>query len=110
MSSWIIILGMGLITHSQRLSMILTSGRLTIGEPLKRALRFAPPAVLSAIILPEMLQPGGRLDFSLGNERLLAGLVAIAVSWRTRNMVLTVVIGMVTLWILQFINRSLLGM
>ncbi|MFN2223793.1 MAG: AzlD domain-containing protein [Candidatus Promineifilaceae bacterium] len=109
MSDWIIILGMGLITHSQRLSMIITSGRLTISEPLRRALRFAPPAVLSAIILPEMLQPGGQLDFSLGNERLLAGLVAILIAWRTKNMVLTVAIGMVTLWILQFINQALFG-
>jgi branched-subunit amino acid transport protein len=107
MNDWLIILGMGLITHSQRLSMILTSGRLTISEPLKHALRFAPPAVLSAIILPEMLQPGGQLDFSLGNERLLAGLIAIIIAWRTKNMILTVVIGMVSLWILQFINQTL---
>jgi branched-subunit amino acid transport protein len=105
MSDWIIILGMGLITHSQRLSMILFSGRLAISEPFKRALRFAPPAVLSAIILPEMLQPGGQLDFSLGNERLLAGLAAIIVAWRTRNMILTVAIGMVILWILQFLSQ-----
>ena len=33
----IIIVGMGLITHAIRLSMILTSGRLSIGEPLRRA-------------------------------------------------------------------------
>jgi branched-subunit amino acid transport protein len=100
MSDWIIVLGMGLITFGLRLSMIVGSGRLTISEPLQRALRYAPAAVLSAIILPEMLQPGGTLDVSLGNARLLAGLMAIAVAWRTQNMIWTVGVGMVTLWVL----------
>ena len=109
MSDWIIVLGMGLITHSQRLSMILTSGRLTISEPLRRALRFAPAAVLSAILIPEMLQPGGQLDISLGNERMLAGLVAIVVAWRTQNMLLTVALGMVVLWILQAIDWAIIA-
>ena len=109
MSDWIIILGMGLITHSQRLSMIVGSGRLAINDSLRRALRFAPAAVLSAIILPEMLQPGGSLDISIGNERMLAGLVAIIVAWRTQNMILTVAVGMIVLWILQAIDWTILG-
>ena len=109
MSDWFIILGMGLITHSQRLSMIVSTGRLTISEPLRRALRFAPAAVLSAILVPEMLQSGGSLDISVGNERMLAGLVAIAVAWRTQNMLLTVALGMLTLWILQAIDWTILA-
>ena len=109
MNDWIIILGMGLITHALRLSMIVTSGRLTINESLRRALRFAPAAVLSAIILPEMFQPAGSLDVSLGNERLLAGLVAIAVAWRTQNMILTVAVGMIVLWILQAVDWTILS-
>ena len=109
MSDWIIILGMGLITHSQRLSMILTSGRFTISGPWRRALRFAPAAVLSAILVPEMLRPSGALDISLGNERMLAGLVAIVVAWRTQNMVLTVAVGMIVLWILQAFDWTMLA-
>lgn len=101
MNLWLIIIGMGLITYAIRLSMIVMSGQFQIGDNIQRALRYVPPAVLSAIILPEMLQPGGTLDFSLGNERLLAGLIAIAVAWFTKNLLWTVVIGMVSLWILQ---------
>jgi branched-subunit amino acid transport protein len=109
MSEWIIILGMGVITHAQRLSMIVSSGKWTINERLRRALRFAPAAVLSAIILPELLQPGGALDLSLGNGRMLAGLVAIVVAWRTNNMILTVSVGMIVLWILQAIDWTILS-
>jgi len=45
--------------------------------------------------------PGGTLDLSLGNERLLAGLLAILVAWRTRNVLLAVAAGMIALWLLQ---------
>jgi branched-subunit amino acid transport protein len=95
------ILGMGLITYSIRLSLFLLPERMELPPWLLRALRYVPAAVLSAIILPEMLLPGGSFDLSLGNERLLAGLVAVVVAWRTRNVLWTVVLGMAALWLLQ---------
>jgi branched-subunit amino acid transport protein len=104
MNLWLIIIGMGVITYAIRLSMIVMSGQVQLGDNLQRALRYVPPAVLSAIILPEMVQPGGTLDLSLGNERLLAGLIAIVVAWFSKNMIWTVAIGMISLWILQALN------
>ena len=104
MNLWLVIIGMGVITYTIRLSMIVMSGQIEIGDNIQRALRYVPPAVLSAIIVPEMLQPGGTLDISLGNERMLAGLIAIAVAWFTKNLLWTVAIGMLSLWILQAIT------
>ncbi len=95
------ILGMGLITFAIRVSLFLLPERVMLPPWLLKALRYVPAAVLSAIIMPELLLPGGALEFSLGNERLLAGLVAILVAWRTRNVFLTVAIGLVALWLLQ---------
>ena len=104
MNLWFVIIGMGVITYAIRLSMIVISGQIQLGDHLQRALRYVPPAVLSAIILPEMLLPGGTLDLSLSNERLLAGLIAIVVAWYTQNMIWTVAVGMIALWILQAIS------
>lgn len=103
MNIWLIIIGMGLITYIIRLSMIVLLERVEITPTIKQALRFVPPAVLSAIIFPELLQPGGALNLSLGNERLLAGSLAMVVAWRTKNILLTIGIGMATLWLLQAI-------
>jgi branched-subunit amino acid transport protein len=64
---------------------------------LRRALRFVPPAVLSVIIFQELLIRDGRLAISLDNSRLLAGIVAILVAWRTRSPLLTIAVGMATL-------------
>jgi len=98
---WLTILGMGVVTYGLRLSLIALLGRLEVPPLVSRGLRFVPPAVLSAIILPELVQPGGQLNLSLGNVRLLAGLLALLVAWRTRNVLLTVGAGMVGLWLLQ---------
>jgi len=98
---WLTLLGMGLITYGIRLSMILLLGRVRISEDWQRALRLVPPAVLSAIIFPELLRPAGSLDISLGNARLLAGIIAAVVAWRTKNALLTIGIGMAALWVLQ---------
>jgi branched-subunit amino acid transport protein len=102
MNIWLIMLLGGLLTYGIRLSFIFFVGKREVDPRLSQALRFVPPAVLTAIIFPELLLPGGQLDFSLGNTRLLAGAVAILVAWRTRNTVLTIVIGMLVLWILQW--------
>lgn len=98
------IAGMGLITYAIRLSLFLLPERVILPPWLLRALRYVPAAVLSAIIVPELLQPSGALDLSLGNERLLAGLVAMLIAWRTRNVFLTVAVGLVLLWLLQAYN------
>jgi branched-subunit amino acid transport protein len=70
---------------------------------VERALRFVPVAVLTAIFFPELLIIQGDLMLSFRNPRLLAGLLAILVAWRTKNVMYTIVIGMLTLWLLQFI-------
>jgi branched-subunit amino acid transport protein len=70
---------------------------------MRRALHYVPPAVLSAIIFPELFYDSSTLDLSLGNTRLLAGIIAILVAWYTKNILLTILAGMIALLILQLI-------
>jgi branched-subunit amino acid transport protein len=101
MPAWLVILLMGLVTYLIRLSLIGGLGKVDLPPLVRRALRFVPPAVLTAIIVPEVLLPAGVIDFSLDNTRLLAGLLAALVAWRTKNVVLTVAAGMGALWVIQ---------
>lgn len=98
---WLTLLGMGAITYAIRLSMIMLWGRAALPPTISRGLRFVPPAVLSAIIFPQILRPSGPLELTLGNTRLLAGVVAALVAWRTRSALLTIIAGMATLWGVQ---------
>ena len=101
MMTWLIMACMGIVTYLIRLSVIAAIGRFNVPPLVQRALRFVPPAVLSAIIFPELLRPGGTFDLSLGNLRLLAGVLAALVAWRTRNVLLTIGVGMAALWLLM---------
>jgi len=90
---------MGLVTYAIRLGPILFFSQREMPELLRRALRYVPTAVLTAIILPEMFYPGGELALSLMNMRLVAGVAAAFVAWRTHNVFWTIAVGMVVLWV-----------
>jgi branched-subunit amino acid transport protein len=93
----------GLITFGMRFSLIYLFGRFEIPQTMRRALHYVPPAVLSAIIFPELLYRNNAFDPSLGNTRLLAGVIAILVAWFSKNTLVTILVGMVALLILQLL-------
>lgn len=101
MENWLIILGMVAVTYSVRLSVIALLGENRLPDAVNRALRYVPPVALSAIVFPELLAPSGAVDISLGNLRLIAGLTAALIAWRTRNAILSIAAGMALLWLLQ---------
>jgi len=97
MTLWWIILGMSVATFGQRASFLLLPERVKLPLLLRQALRYVPAAVLTAIWAPELLLQKGVLSLALENERLLAGMVAIAVAWRLRATFVTIVAGLVAL-------------
>mgnify|MGYP000933655609 CR=1 FL=1 len=96
MSSFEIMLvaGMFLVTFGVRYPVLALVSRVTLPPAVLGALKFIPPAVLTAIIVPAVLQPRGQLDMSLGNAYLIAAVAAALISWRTKNLLLTIVLGM----------------
>lgn len=103
MNIWLVMLVGGLVTFGMRLSFIYLFGHINVPDILRRTLRFVPPAVLSAIILPQLFMPSGYLDFNLTNHRLQAGAFAILVAGLTKNTLLTILAGMVALLLLQLV-------
>lgn len=97
MSLWLIILGMSVATFAQRASFLLLPEQVQLPALLRRALRYVPAAVLTAIWAPELLLQKGVLSLALGNERLLAGIVAVAIAWRFRATFGTIIAGLVAL-------------
>lgn len=102
---WLAILGMGLITFGLRLSFLALSGRMAAPNWLTRALRFVPVAALSALVVPAIIYRQGVLSLSLENERLIAGLLAAIIAWRTRSVLATLAVGMGGVWLLQALMR-----
>ncbi len=103
MNIWLVMLLGGLVTFAIRFSLIHLFGKLHIPGTLRKALHYVPPAVLSAIIFPELFWYEGRLNIAFDNFRLLAGLVAVAVAWFSKNTLVTIIAGMIALFLLQFL-------
>ncbi len=104
MNIWLVMLFGGLITFGMRFSLIYLFGRFEVPETMRRALHYVPPAVLSAIVFPELfLHDDGALHLSLENTRLLAGLFAVLVAWFSKNTLVTILAGMIALFMLQFL-------
>ncbi len=103
MNIWLVLLLGGLITFGMRFSLIYLFGRFEVPETMRRALHYVPPAVLSAIIFPELFYHEGSLDLAFTHTRLLAGLIAVLVAWFSKNTLLTIIAGMIALLILQLI-------
>jgi len=102
---WLVMILGGLITFGMRFSLIylLAEGRFEIPETMRRALHYVPPAVLSALIFPDLFLHDHLLDVSLDNERLLAGLTAVLAAWLSRNTLLTILAGMIALFLFKLI-------
>ena len=88
MTLWLTLIGMALVTFVLRAAFLLLPPGVVLPALLRRALRYVPAAVLTAIWAPEVL---------VQNEQLPAGVVAIAVAWRWRMTFATIIAGLLAL-------------
>lgn len=100
MTIWLIIFGMAVVTYGARLIPLTVLNEEALPTWARRGLTYVPIAVLSAIIGPAFIphEQWGQFTF---DARLLAGLVAIWVAYRTRNILVTIGVGILTLIILN---------
>lgn len=98
--AWIAIVFAGAGTFAMRTSFLALAHRMADVPPwLRRLLRQIPPAALASLVVPALLRPQGHIDLLQG--RLYAGIVAALVAWRTRNIAITLVVGMGVLILLD---------
>jgi branched-subunit amino acid transport protein len=105
MSTWLAIAGVSAVVFLLRASFILFADPHGFPALFRRALAYVPAAVLAAIVAPGLLMPAGAIDASLGNARLVAGVIAIAAAAILRHPLGAIGIGMPALWLLQWAMR-----
>ena len=101
---WLTFIGLGLVTFLLRFSFMGLLGQRPLPAGLARLLPFVPLAVLTAITVPEVLLPAGwgwGWDTATVLPRVLAAGVAISVAWLTGKVGLTLLLGMLALWLVQ---------
>ncbi|MCK5836769.1 MAG: AzlD domain-containing protein [Desulfobacula sp.] len=98
------IAGMALVTFGIRYIMFPLSGRFQFPELFERGLKYVPPVVLAAIIVPSVLMPTGEtLNLKLSNPYLIGALAACVIGGLFKNLLLTIVVSMVVFMGFQWV-------
>lgn len=100
---WGTILAMGVVTWALRASFVML-GDAGLPPLLRRALAYVPQAVLAALVAPALFAPSGATVGPV-DVRLVAGVLALVVAWRTKHVLPTLAAGMGVLWTLTWLAQ-----
>lgn len=94
----------GVLTFATRAVFLLGGERFSLGPHFRALLAYVPPAVLAALIAPEIFVRGGELVLGPDNPRLWAAVVAVVVALLTRSVLATIALGLLAVWGIQMLN------
>jgi branched-subunit amino acid transport protein len=95
LDEFLLVAGMMVATVAIRAVPIALSGRMALSDRVVQLLRYVPPVVLTAIVVPAVLMPDGALWVSGANPRLIGAIAAIAIGLWRQNLLLTIILSMV---------------
>ena len=102
---WATIVALSLSTAITRSGVWLVGHKVSIPPRIQDMLRYAPACALAAIIGPDLvLDAGGGVHLELGNPKLLAGIAALGFYLWRKNMLQTIVIGMLAFTLLRVLH------
>ncbi len=93
----IVIVGLAVITVVTRGLFFLTNREIPIPVWLRQGLRYAPLAAMAAVVVPEIVMQQGQLIRTALDARLYAALAAAGWFWWRRDILGTIVVGMLVL-------------
>jgi branched-subunit amino acid transport protein len=100
-TAWVLIGGLALVSFVTRAALVLPGERVRLSPTVERILRFAPAAALAAIILPDLFRPDSASALGFVGPRLIAGTAAFVAAAITRNILVTIAVGMVVLLLVR---------
>ena len=97
---WLNILGMTLIAFAVRYYPMALLERFRLPPLVQQALRYVPAATLAGLVFPALLTENSQWA-GLAYPQFWAGLLAAFVAWRFKNVLLTMGVGLLALWLLR---------
>ena len=104
METFYTVFGMTLVTFGIRYVLLPLSGRITFSPRMQRTLRYVPPAVLTAIIVPAAMLPDGKtLQISLNNAYFVGAVATVVIGKLSKNLLVTILGGMACFAVWQWL-------
>jgi len=97
------LIGMGIVTYFTRSFFIVFLNGEVLPPFVKRWLGFVPVAVLTAIIAPIIIAPGGKLHLTYDSPYLIAGVFTAVVAAVSKNLIITVISGIAFIVLVKFL-------
>ena len=102
---WKAVLPLGIGTLLIRCSFIFLGDKIKLSPFMRELFTYIPAAVLPALALPMVFFHEGIVSIINGKERLYAFLIAIIVSFASKNILITIVIGLGILFLFQSLGH-----
>lgn len=99
----LIVLGSALVTLIPRVLPLVLLARLELPETVKAWLSYVPVSILGALLASELFLHEGRLAPLAGNLSLIAVVPALALAWRHRSIIASVLAGVAAMALLRAI-------
>lgn len=99
----LIILGAGLATYCTRFPLMILSSKGELPPRLTKFMSFIAPAVLTSLIVPTIFMKQGNIDISINNNYIIASVITALSAYFSKNMLVTVLIGICTVGILMYL-------
>ena len=104
--TWLSIIIAGVLTYFMRMTMIALINRDMLGPKIKAVLEYVPSAVFPAIIFPAVFINDYGSFIEISDPKIYGALVAIVVGYFSKNIIATILSGLVSYWFLIFIVFS----
>ena len=96
----------GILTYLTRMTMIALINRDMLGDKIKSILQYVPSAVFPAIIFPGIFINDYGTFIEIDDPKIFGALVAIIVGYFSKNIIATILAGLVSYWFLIFLVFS----
>jgi len=100
--TWLSIIIAGILTYFTRMTMIALVSRNMLGDRIKAVLAYVPSAVFPAIIFPAIFINDYGSFIEMNDPKIFAAIVAIIVGYFSRNVIATILSGLISYWIILF--------
>ena len=100
--TWLSIIIAGILTYFTRMTMIALVSRDMLGDRIKAVLAYVPSAVFPAIIFPAIFINDYGNFIEMNDPKIFGATVAIVVGYFSRNVIATILSGLISYWIILF--------
>lgn len=98
---YLIIIGMALVTYLPRMLPLVVLNKMELPPLLIRWLRLIPPAVLAALTAQSIFVRQTGVSFSWRNIYLLAAIPCFIIAFKSRSLMWTVAVGLISVIVLN---------